>query len=43
MTETMLLIKSRRGLRQTVRRMDHGPEYAFLVPVWELDEQGAQW
>jgi hypothetical protein len=35
MTETTALIKSVRAMRQTVRRMDHGPEYHFLVPVWE--------
>ena len=34
LTDTTALIKSVRGVRHTVRRMDH--RYDFIVPVWEV-------
>jgi hypothetical protein len=34
MTETMIRLENPRGLRQSIRRMDH--PYDFIVPVWDL-------
>jgi hypothetical protein len=34
MTETMIRLENPRGLRQSIRRMDH--PYDFIVPVWDV-------